>query len=477
MLPFPSRLRRWFIGAALLLAALDAGAEGEARADSTEPTEAPMPTKSESKPKLSSEEWSKQRTETFEEVWKTVNEAYFDPTFGGVDWTAVGEKFRAKLPEVEDKRELRVLLQEMLAELRRTHFAILPREMSVFTPQERTRIGTAGVMVAFAENEVVVSAVDPNSPGQVAGLRPGEVVLAVDQVELTPLLPRLEQSGVTPARSGAYLTDLVNDRLRGSVGRKASLVVRDAQGAERTVELTFGAHSGEWSEPAGDFPSVPIKVQAEVAPDGIAYLRFNVFTRKVMKGIRALLKAIPADGGLVLDLRGNPGGLSVMASGISGWLSDREFQLGTMHLRRGHLGFTVTPQAGAFLGPVAVLIDSSSASTSEIMAAGLQEAKRARVFGEPSAGAALPSLFRALPTGDLLQYAVADMQTPAGVTLEGQGVTPDEIIHPTAADLAAKRDPVREAAEAWLNAQRQARTADADGQVGSEGLNRQGGSN
>ncbi len=74
----------------------------------------------------------------------------------------------------------------------------------------------------------------------------------------------------------------------------------------------------------------------------------------------------------------------------------------------------------------------------------------ARLFGERTAAAALPSLFRALPTGDLLQYAIADVRTPKGATIEGVGVEPDEVVRRTIADLTAGRDTVVEAATAWL---------------------------
>jgi carboxyl-terminal processing protease len=97
------------------------------------------------------------------------------------------------------------------------------------------------------------------------------------------------------------------------------------------------------------------------------------------------------------------------------------------------------------------------------MAAGLQEAGRARVFGENSPGAALPSLFKALPTGDLLQYAVADLETPRGVLIEGRGVRPDESVGRTVADLAAGRDPVLAAAEAWLDSKRRQPTRPPEG--------------
>jgi carboxyl-terminal processing protease len=159
--------------------------------------------------------------------------------------------------------------------------------------------------------------------------------------------------------------------------------------------------------------------------------------------------------GLIIDLRGNPGGITLMAPGIFGRLSAKEVSLGTMHRRYGSEEFTAYPQRGAFLGPVAVLVDSASASTSEILAAGLQETGRARIFGEATAGAALPSMFRNLPTGDMLQYAVADIKTPHGMLIEGNGVTPDELVVVRRADCAAGRDPVREAAEHWLATQRQ----------------------
>jgi carboxyl-terminal processing protease len=84
-----------------------------------------------------------------------------------------------------------------------------------------------------------------------------------------------------------------------------------------------------------------------------------------------------------------------------------------------------------------------------------------RVFGETSPGAALPSLFKELPTGDLLQYAIADVQTPRGVLIEGRGVMPDEVVLRTVEDLRAGRDPVRAAAERWLEQSRPGRRADA----------------
>src|ERR1700683_382602 len=111
--------------------------------------------------------------------------------------------------------------------------------------------------------------------------------------------------------------------------------------------------------------------------------------------------------GLIIDLRGNPGGIGGMAMGMAGWLTDHpNLQLGTMYMRGATLKFVINPRADAYTGPLAILVDGTSASTSEIFAGGLQDLRRARIFGTHTAGAALPSLIMRLPDGDGFQYAV-----------------------------------------------------------------------
>ena len=101
------------------------------------------------------------------------------------------------------------------------------------------------------------------------------------------------------------------------------------------------------------------------------------------------------------------------------------------------------------------MIDNTSASTSEVFAAGMQSIGRARVFGQRSMGAVLPSLMDELPNGDVLQHAFADfVVSSTGVRLEGRGVLPDEPIALSREDLLAGRDPTLEAAVEWIVRQR-----------------------
>jgi carboxyl-terminal processing protease len=121
-----------------------------------------------------------------------------------------------------------------------------------------------------------------------------------------------------------------------------------------------------------------------------------------------------------------------------------------MKTRDTEVKFVVSPRAETFKGPVAILIDGLSASTSEILAGGLQGLGRARVFGSQSAGAALPSAIEKLPNGDGFQYAFANYVSEGGGVLEGSGVTPDVELTPTRAQLLEGKDPVLEAAVEWI---------------------------
>ena len=107
-----------------------------------------------------------------------------------------------------------------------------------------------------------------------------------------------------------------------------------------------------------------------------------------------------------------------------------------------------------FTGPLAILTDEGTASAAEMLAAGLQEAKRAVVVGDTSLGAVLPSVIEALPGGAVMQYVVADFKTPKGVLLEGRGVQPDKRVVETRAALRTGRDPVLDAALVAVRASR-----------------------
>lgn len=163
--------------------------------------------------------------------------------------------------------------------------------------------------------------------------------------------------------------------------------------------------------------------------------------------------------GIVLDLRGNPGGLAGMIMGVSGHFFGERTALGTMTSRTNTLTFYANPRRSRpdgtrvepYQGRVAILVDGLTGSASECFAGGMQAVGRARVFGQTSMGQALPASFSALPNGDTLLHAIADFVTADGTRLEGRGVVPDVPVPFEPSALAAGRDPVLEAALAWID--------------------------
>jgi carboxyl-terminal processing protease len=129
-----------------------------------------------------------------------------------------------------------------------------------------------------------------------------------------------------------------------------------------------------------------------------------------------------------------------------------------MRMREATLQFVVNPQTvradgtrvQPFDGPLAILVDALTASTSEVFTGGMKAIGRARVFGEATAGQALPALVATLPNGDRLMHVVADFTAPDGTRLEGGGVSPDVFVPLRREALLAGQDPTLEAALEWI---------------------------
>jgi carboxyl-terminal processing protease len=179
-------------------------------------------------------------------------------------------------------------------------------------------------------------------------------------------------------------------------------------------------------------------------------IAFNIWLPALVQDLENAVDAVRGCDGIVIDLRGNPGGLGAMVMGFGGYFVDSTRSLGTMRSRQVALNFVINPRMRTFSGPVAIIVDPMTASTSEIFAAGMQRIGRARVFGEISAGAALPALMERLPSGDVFVHAVADFTDPKGRRLEGSGAVPDEVIPLKVSDLINGYDAPLDAAVRWI---------------------------
>jgi carboxyl-terminal processing protease len=213
----------------------------------------------------------------------------------------------------------------------------------------------------------------------------------------------------------------------------------------------------------GSLPTMFVRVEANKRPTpagGVAgVIAFNVWMAAVDARVQKAIDEFRTADGIVIDLRGNPGGLAFMLTGISGHFLGERVLLGVMKTRDSELKFMANPRlvdgrgerVAPYTGPVAILVDGLSGSASECFAGGMQAIKRVRVFGETTMGQALPALFDRLPNGDVLIHAYGDFVTADGTRLEGRGVVPDEVVRPRRGDLLAGRDVALEAALAWID--------------------------
>lgn len=388
---------------------------------------------------------------SFDQVWTTVQTRHWDPALGGLDWAKVRAELRPRVEKAATDDEARAAMSEMLGRLNQTHFGIVPAGVYADLEAGAKGSGTPGLDLRPLGGRAVVTAVDPGSPAERAGVKPGWELLRVEGRPVAPLIARLEASFRASTECELITSRRALSLLEGPVGETVDLAFDTGQG-ERTLKVGRATPRGELLS-FGNMPASPFWLEHRRLPGSVPYLRFNLWMNPeaVAKAFGEALAAPEASKGFVLDLRGNPGGIGGMAMGAAGWFTASSgLKLGRMILRGSTLNFVVFPRQKPFTGPVAILVDGCSASTSEIFAGGMQDLKRARIFGTRSAGAALPSMFERLPNGDGFQYAIANYISDGGQPLEGRGVTPDEEVRPTRPELLAGRDPVLDRALEWI---------------------------
>ncbi len=379
------------------------------------------------------------RQQTFDLVWRTVNEKHFDPTFGGVNWEQVRVRYAPLVAAAKSDAEFYASLQQMLNELRQSHFAIIPPE-AVFDEDHQAAAGEIGVEVKLLGAQAFINRVKPDSAAARAGLRPGFALQQIGDTPVAQLIQKLSKSPESASIKRLRTERLILGRLNGEPGSSVNVSYLGERNRPRAANLTRDRVNGEYSPAFGNFPPQRMEFEAKRLPSGHAYIRFNIWVTPLMQKIRAAIRELEDAPGLIFDLRGNPGGIGGMASGLGGHLFAKETSLGKMQMRSGYTNFAIFPQALLYSGPVAILLDGASASTSEVFAGGMQELGRAVIVGEPSVGAALPSVFQKLPTGAVFQYAIGDFKTPKGTLIEGRGVLPDVESKLTRAALLAGRD-------------------------------------
>ena len=396
---------------------------------------------------------------SFDEVWQTIADTFYDPSFGGLDWEHVRAELRPRAEAAGSPDAARVVINEMLARLKRSHFVVL--SSSAVDDGGPVGEATVPIEVRVTPSGPLIIKVAAQSAASRDGLEAGQRLRFIDGRSTEDWK---SAEGSADDRLRAYqIWRRAYRALHGELGSKAELDVLSVDGRVRHVSTRRVREAGEIVT-VGNLPPLAVRtdVRELTSPAGhrVGFIGFNLWMTAIDQPVAAAVDRFRTADGIVLDLRGNPGGLAVMMSGISGhFISDGSTLLGRMQTRQAQLEFKPNPRLSTadgrrvtpYGGPLAILVDELTASASECFTGALQSLGRARVFGHQTMGEALPALTKQLPNGDVLIHAIGDFVTATGRSMEGGGVVPDEPVTLTPAALAQGRDPALAAALVWLD--------------------------
>ncbi len=408
---------------------------------------------------------------TFDAAWERVHRTHYDTAFNGVDWLAVRDELRPRAGAADDQDDLRTVLGEMLSRLGESHYVVIPGDVADAVDPDALRSGSdegaertghVGMAVRLLGDDVVVTEVEPGSAAEAAGIRPGWILLRVGDRDLTSALERV-RALEDPKQRRNGLTQLsfaANGILEGAPGSTVELRMRDALDREVTLSVRRQRRTGQ-AVRFGNLPAFFATLKHErIEVDGgcVGFIRMNVWMVPLMVPFDGAVEELRGCDAMIVDLRGNPGGVAGMVAGVGGHFLTEAVALGHMRQRGISLDIKANPRTVTrdgrrvepFGGPLAILVDEMSVSTSEFFAGGMQSIGRARVFGRTTAGQALPAAMARLPNGDVLMYVVADFTAARDVRIEGVGVIPDVEVPLRRTDLLAGRDAALDAALRWV---------------------------
>ena len=396
--------------------------------------------------------------QSFDLIWNTINDKHYDPEFGGLDWQGVYNELEPRLKIAKSHSQARDIMWDMITRLELSHFNIIPAEVSSeieLDHDAENKTGIVGLDVRVIDGQALVTDVFAGYPAHQAGVKQGWEILKINHKETSEKIAGITKEFAGKSVQRYVLASVFKSKLSGVPGHSVNVHFLDEN--EKTVEktLTFVPEKGE-KHKFGYMPPFLVKVKVDTLENNIGYFSFNAFIDPltIMTAFNNAIKSFMNLNGVIIDVRGNGGGMGEIGLGIAGWfINEKGVKFGTVYFRDNHINLVTNPRAKIFDGPVVILTDGLSASAAELFSGGMQDCGRACIVGTPTAGAALPSTIVKCPNGDVFQYAFANYISASGKRLEGKGVIPDIKVNHTRDALLRGRDNAEIAAIKWIRQQ------------------------
>ncbi|MBL81470.1 MAG: peptidase S41 [Rhodospirillaceae bacterium] len=324
-------------------------------------------------------------------------ETYRQLTLFGDVFQRVREDY---VEEVSDQELVEAAINGMLTSLD-PHSAYLPDDnFQKMQVQTRGKFGGLGIEVTMENGFVkVVSPID-DTPADKAGILPEDLIISVDGESIV----------------GLTLTDAVQ-KLRGPIGSNVKISVQRAQDEPFEVDIIRD--------------EIKIRSVRSRLYKTIGYIRITTFSEQTSPGLQKAIDELQAEAmeeltGLVLDLRNNPGGLLSEAIRVSDAFLEKGEIVSTRGRSENDIQHAYARPGDISDGlPIVVLINSGSASASEIVAGALKDHRRAVVMGTRSFGKGSVQTITPMPGHGAIRLTTARYFTPSGVSIQAKGISPD----------------------------------------------------
>lgn len=353
----------------------------------------------------------------FDNVWQTVKNNYYDPSMNHQSWSRWKEHYRGKIKTDDDAK---VAIDTMLASLDDPYSKYMDkREYSDQNSSIDSKITGIGVNIASVSGKVQIINVMEGTPAQAANLQSGDIILDIDGKTVNGL-PLSDVAALVKGPENTFLQMTIlrnNDKFVKKIVRK----------------------------------EIKIKTVKSAMDKNIGYIQISSFlgTSTPNEFIEAVEKTKDADG-LILDLRGNTGGLLPNAIFIANlFIPDGNL---VSIVGRNNYRYDIYAQDTEFEidKPMIVLVDGASASASEILSGALKDYKKAKLLGTKTFGKGMVQKIMPLPNETGLNLTIAKYLTPGGADINKTGISPDIEVKLTLDDLKNKKDTQLETAKSIL---------------------------
>ena len=353
----------------------------------------------------------------FEKTWKEIDSGFYDSSLNSQDWKYWKKHYKGKIKTDEDAK---VAIDTMIASLDDDYSKYLnKKEYQEQTSSIESKISGIGVNIMNDSGKIIVFSVLDNTPAKEAGIKANDVINKVDDKSV---------SGMNIAEVASLVRGKEGTVVKLELIRKHRKIIKYVKRKSIKIE----------------------SVKSSVKKD-IGYIQISSFigTSTSTEFLSALEKTKDSKG-LILDLRGNTGGLLANAVFIANMFLDKGTIVNIVS-RDGKVENIKAQNTTAVIDkPVVILVDGASASASEILSGALKDHHKAVLVGTRTFGKGMVQRIIPLPNSTGLNLTIAKYLTPNGSDINKKGITPDYVVNYTEKDVISHKDPQREKAEKIL---------------------------